>query len=191
MLCFLLPLAIILPLDQITKTAIVKLFYYGERVSVIPGFFELTHVRNPGGAFSFFADGPAEIRMTFFIGSTVVALVLLVMFLRRLEPDAALSAMALGSIMGGALGNLIDRLVYGEVIDLLMFHLTASYTWPTFNVADSAIVVGVAILMLEIVFEGRGESRAGSGTESGAEDRTNSHDELAEDAASPQASPPS
>lgn len=161
---FLATLAIALPADQISKTLIVNKFHYGERLQVIPGFFDLTHVRNPGGAFSFFADGPPEQRALFFIGSTVLALILLVVFLRRLEPEARLSAFALGSIMGGALGNLIDRLVYGEVIDFLDVHLWGGYTWPTFNVADSAIVIGVAILMIEIfLHDEEGESERLSG----------------------------
>ncbi len=138
------------PADQISKTWIVQDFHYGERLGVIRDFFTITHVRNPGGAFSFFADGPVEYRMAFFVGASIVALVLLVIFLRQLEPESRLAASALGMIMGGAMGNLTDRLVYGEVIDWLEFQLTATYTWPTFNIADSTIVVGVAILMVEV-----------------------------------------
>ena len=154
---FLAALALALPLDQLSKIWIVKSFHYGERLQVIPGFFDLTHVRNPGGAFSFFASGPAEQRMIFFVGSTVLAIVLLALFLRRLEPQARLAALALGIILGGAVGNLIDRLVYGEVIDFLDFHLWGGYTWPTFNVADSVIVVGVGILLVEIFMQDDGE----------------------------------
>lgn len=155
MRCFLLSLLAVLPLDQLTKLWIAERFHYGERVVVIPGFFDLTHVRNPGGAFSFFAEGPAEQRMMFFVGSTLVAVALLIVFLRRLGAEDRLAATALGVILGGALGNLIDRLAYGEVIDFLDFHLWGGYTWPTFNVADSAIVVGVCILMLEIFLQDR------------------------------------
>jgi len=150
---FLATLLVSLPLDQLTKHWIVSRFYYGQTRSVIPGFFDLTYVRNPGGAFSFFADGLPEQRMVFFIGTTVLAIGLLIVFFRRLEPQARLSALALGTILGGAVGNLIDRLRYGEVIDFLDFHLWGGYTWPTFNLADSFIVVGVGILMLEILFD--------------------------------------
>lgn len=150
---FLAALAIALPLDQITKHLIIGNFHYGERLEVIPGLFDLTHVRNPGGAFSFFATGPAELRMTFFIGSTLIAIVLLLVFLRQHPANTRLSPLALGMIMGGAIGNLLDRLRFGEVIDFLDFHLWGGYTWPTFNVADSMIVVGVAILMIEIFFQ--------------------------------------
>ncbi len=146
---FLGTLLIALPVDQITKRMVMANFYYGERLTVIPGFFDLTYVRNPGGAFSFFATGPVEIRMAFFVGTTIVAIGLLLVFYRRLTDDAVLSAAALGMILAGAIGNLIDRLAYGEVVDFLDFYI-ASYAWPTFNVADSCIVVGVGILILEI-----------------------------------------
>lgn len=139
-----------LGLDQLTKAWIVADLHYGERLAVIPGFFELTHVRNPGGAFSLWADGPVEMRLPFFIGATAVAVLLLLAFYRRLEPEARLAATALGAILGGAVGNLIDRALHGEVIDFLEFHLWGGYTWPTFNVADSFIVVGVAVLLVEI-----------------------------------------
>jgi signal peptidase II len=149
---FLAALAVTLPLDQLTKRWIIGEFHYGERQTVIPGWFDLTHVRNPGGAFSMFADGPPEQRMIFFIGTTLIAIALLITFYRRLEPDASLAALALGCILGGAVGNLIDRLAYGEVIDFLDVHLWGGYTWPTFNLADAFIVTGVAILMVEIFF---------------------------------------
>jgi signal peptidase II len=160
---FLAALLVALPLDQLTKYWIIGEFHYGERMPVIAGFFDLTHVRNPGGAFSMFADGPPEQRMIFFVGTTLIAIALLISFFRKLEPDATLSALALGLIMGGATGNLLDRLVHGEVIDFLDVHLWGGYTWPTFNLADSFIVTGVALLMVEIFFadeEGQGDSAA-------------------------------
>lgn len=153
---FLAMLLVSLPLDQASKQWILSGFHYGERQVVIPGVFDLTHVRNPGGAFSFFATAPAGQRMIFFIGTTLLAIGLLIVFYRRLEPGARVSAAALGMILGGAVGNLIDRIVYGEVIDFLDVHLWGGYTWPTFNLADSFIVVGVAILIVEI-FVGEGE----------------------------------
>lgn len=149
---FLGALLVALPLDQITKYWVIARFHYGERLEVVPGFFDLTHVRNPGGAFSFFADGPATWRLTFFIGTTTIALVLLLVFLARHEREARLSPLALGAIMGGALGNLADRVVHGEVIDFLDFHLFGGYTWPTFNFADCAIVIGVGLMMIEVFF---------------------------------------
>lgn len=156
-------LLVALPLDQLTKWWIVSRFHYGEVLEVIPGVFDLTHVRNPGGAFSFFANGPFAQRMTFFVGTTFLAVLLLIYFYRRLEPGARFSAFSLGMILGGALGNLIDRLVYTEVIDFLDVHLWAGYTWPTFNLADSFIVVGVALLIVETFLVGEEPAREESG----------------------------
>ena len=155
---FLIAFAITLPLDQITKQWVIAKIHYGDVIEVIPGFFDLTHVRNPGGAFSFFADGPLEQRMLFFIGTTIVAIVLLLVFFRRLEPEERLASLALGTILGGAVGNLIDRIVYREVIDFIDIHLWGGYTWPTFNIADSAIVVGVGLLIAEIFIVGEPEA---------------------------------
>lgn len=147
---FFLSLLVVYPLDQVTKAMVSAKIHYADRIEVIPGFFDLTHVRNGGGAFSFFADGPFEQRMAFFIGTTIVAICLLLVFYRKLGDHEVLSATSLGVVLGGALGNLTDRLRFGEVIDFLDVHLTSGYTWPTFNVADSAIVIGVILLVIEI-----------------------------------------
>ncbi len=139
--------------DQLTKSWVIERFAYGELLPVIPDFFNLTHVRNPGGAFSFLANMPEPIRQTFFLGTGVLAIGLLLVFLRRLEPGQWLSATAIGGVLGGAIGNLVDRVRFGEVIDFLDFRLIGGYVWPTFNMADSFIVVGVGILMFEMLFE--------------------------------------
>jgi signal peptidase II len=155
---FFLPTFVVtLLIDQLTKIWIVERFSYGELLPVIPGFFNLTHVRNPGGAFSFLATMPGEIRHAFFLGTGVLAIGLLTVFLRRLEPDEWLAATAIGGVLGGAIGNLTDRIVHGEVIDFLDFRLIGGYIWPTFNMADCWIVVGVGILMLEMFFEPEAE----------------------------------
>ncbi len=145
--------AITLLLDQLSKLWIVDRFSYGELWVVIPDFFNLTHVRNPGGAFSFLATVSDDIRQAFFLGTGALAIVLLLAFFRRLEPNEWLSATAIGAVLGGAIGNLTDRIVYGEVIDFLDFRLFGGYVWPTFNLADSWIVVGVGVLMLEMFLE--------------------------------------
>jgi signal peptidase II len=147
---FVISLLVVLPLDQATKQWIVSNIHYADRIEIIPGLFDLTHVRNAGGAFSFFANGPHEQRMVFFIGTTLIAIVLLLVFFRKLQSGEVLPATALGVVLGGALGNLTDRLRYGEVVDFLDVHLWGGYTWPTFNVADSAIVIGVSLLIIEI-----------------------------------------
>jgi len=151
---FFLPcLLIALVADQISKQMIIAKFHYAERLVLIPGLLDFTHVRNPGGAFSFFADGPIEQRMVFFIGTTLIAIVLLLVFFRQLEPGSRAAPFSLGLILGGAVGNLIDRIVHWEVIDFIDVHLWGGYTWPTFNLADSFIVVGVSILVVEIFME--------------------------------------
>jgi signal peptidase II len=156
---FFLPTFLItLVIDQVTKLWIIDRFAYGERMTVIEGFFNLTHVRNPGGAFSFLATMSEAIREAFFLGTGVLAIGLLLTFLWKLEPDQWLSATAIGGVLGGAIGNLIDRVRFGEVIDFLDFRLIGGYVWPTFNMADCWIVVGVAVLMLQMFLEGEPES---------------------------------
>ncbi|MCH7867270.1 MAG: signal peptidase II [Myxococcales bacterium] len=149
-IAFLISLLIVYSLDQLTKHWINTTIRYADRIEVIPGLFDITHARNGGGAFSFFADGPFEQRMVFFVGTTVFAIALLLVFFRKLRSDEILSATALGVVLGGALGNLTDRLRFGEVVDFLDVHLFGGYTWPTFNIADSAIVIGVILLVVEI-----------------------------------------
>jgi signal peptidase II len=158
----LLGLALALPLDLLTKWLVNHNLHQHDQRAVIEGFFYLTHVRNTGAAFGLFADGPGDIRLSFFIGTSIVAIGIIVSFYRKLAPGEWLSALALGFILGGALGNLRDRIFYGEVVDFLHFKLWGGYTWPDFNLADSFIVVGVAILLLELL--------ASEGETSGATD---------------------
>ena len=148
-------------LDQATKLLIVHHLTYADRIEVIEGFFYLTHVRNPGAAFGLFATAPAEWRVFFFIGISLVALGIIISFFRKLAPGDRLPALALGMITGGAVGNLIDRVFRHEVVDFLHFRLWEGYSWPDFNFADSFIVVGVALLVLELLAT-EGESRAPS-----------------------------
>jgi signal peptidase II len=158
---FLGSLAVALPLDQLSKLAIIHWLGFADRVAVIDGFFYLSHVRNPGSAFGLFAGSPEPYRSIFFIGITGVAILMIFAFYRRLAPGDRLSALALGLVLGGAAGNLIDRIRLGEVVDFLRFQLWGGYTWPDFNLADSFIVVGVALLVLELLAT-EGERRARS-----------------------------
>lgn len=152
--------SVALVLDQFTKVWIVGRLAYGAVEPVIPGWFDLTYVENPGGAFSLLADADPFFRTLFFLGMGVVALSLLGVFFYQLDRDARGTAAALGAVLGGALGNLTDRLVHGAVIDWIDVHITASYTWPTFNVADSCIVVGVLLLLAETFLAGTGDEPA-------------------------------
>lgn len=138
-------------LDLVSKHLVEAHMHYGEKLEVIEGFLYLTHVRNPGAAFGMFATVPEDIRLTFFIVISVVAIGIIISFHYRLAPGDRLPALALGLILGGALGNLIDRVRYGEVVDFLHFRLWKGYSWPDFNLADSFIVVGVALLILELL----------------------------------------
>jgi signal peptidase II len=142
---------VVLALDIATKIAIDTHLSYADRIPVIPGFFYLTHVRNTGAAFGLFADAPQVYRLVFFISVSLVAVGIIVAFYRKLSPGDRLAALALGLILGGAVGNLIDRIFRQEVVDFLHFRLWRDYSWPDFNVADSAIVVGVGLLVLELL----------------------------------------
>lgn len=155
---FLFALLTSLPLDQATKIWIDRNLSYADRVPVIEGFFYLTHVRNPGAAFSLFASLDPTIRMTFFVSVGLIALAIVFSFYRKLPDGDRLSALGLGWILGGAVGNLIDRITRGEVVDFLRFHLWSGYSWPDFNLADTFIVVGVALLVIELLAS-EGETR--------------------------------
>jgi|SRR5262245_3859906 len=158
----LLAFAASLSLDVVTKQLITRNLVFSDRIEIVDGFFYLTHVRNPGAAFGLFAGWPEQWRLGFFVGVSLLALGIVVSFFRRLAPGDRLSALALGFISGGAVGNLIDRVTPPhEVVDFLHFKLWQGYSWPDFNFADSFIVVGVGLLVLELLAS-EGESRAGA-----------------------------
>lgn len=142
--------SIILILDQATKLYVDANFRLHESLPVIDGIFHLTYVRNKGAAFGIFAD--SAVRIPFFITVSIVAMLAILWYLRRLRDDQRLAYLALTLIFSGAVGNLIDRIRYGEVIDFLDV-FWRSYHWPAFNVADSAITVGVTLLFIEIWLE--------------------------------------
>jgi signal peptidase II len=150
-----------LSLDLLTKHLVMRHLAFSDRIEIVDGFFYLTHVRNPGAAFGLFASWPEQWRLGFFIGVSLLALGIVVSFFRKLAPGDRLSSIALGFISGGAVGNLIDRVTRHEVVDFLHFKLWQGYSWPDFNLADSFIVVGVALLVLELLAS-EGESRAGA-----------------------------
>lgn len=150
-----------LVLDVVTKHLVIQNLSFSDRIPVIDGFFYLTHVRNAGAAFGLFATAPVALRLTFFVGVASIAIVIIISFFRKLAPGDRLAALALGLILGGAIGNLIDRIRFMEVVDFLHFRLWGGYTWPDFNVADTCIVVGVGVLVLELLAS-EGETRAKS-----------------------------
>lgn len=120
-------------------------------IQVIPGFLRITHTENSGAAFSLFADSPAHWKTSLLIGFSAVAVVIVAVLLWKQARPLGITGVALSLILGGAAGNLWDRVVSGRVVDfLLVYH--KSYEWPVFNLADSAIVVGAALLVIEILF---------------------------------------
>lgn len=138
-------------LDQSSKLLIVRNIPLHQTVTVIPDFFSLSHVLNPGAAFSLFADASPVYAPKALIAFSSIVLIAISTFLWRSRPEFAFTGLALALIMGGAMGNLVDRLRLGSVIDFLMFKL-GNYYWPDFNLADSAIVVGSLMLVAELFF---------------------------------------
>ena len=143
-----LPLVIII--DQLTKLYIDRSMKLFQTTPVIEGLFSITYLRNRGAAFSFLSD--ASWRLPFFILATLIAVVAIIVAFRKLRDDQRFAATSLALILSGAIGNLIDRVRMGEVIDFLDVYWR-TYHWPAFNVADSAICVGVAMLALDMFRE--------------------------------------
>lgn len=147
----LIALAIALPVDQLTKLAIEWHLEIGERIDIVPGFFQLTHVRNPGAALGLFGTAPTELRMATFVIVSLAAGTVLALLYRRVAPGDRMQATALSLILAGAAGNLIDRVWRGEVVDFLHLRLWGGYAWPDFNVADICIVMGVGSLIVDLL----------------------------------------
>ena len=141
---------VIVILDQATKQVITHTLSVHENFEVIPGFFSVTHIRNTGGAFGLLAGKVTVVRTLFFLAVSVLALGIVFYFYSTFTPGKPWLAAAFALIFGGALGNLIDRLRFGEVIDFLDFYI-GSVHWPAFNVADSAISVGAGILFFSVL----------------------------------------
>jgi len=139
-----------LVLDRWTKVLIQKRFDLNESISVIDGFFNITYVRNTGVAFGIFSSISSPAKSVLLSLFTACAAVVVITYSVRSPARNRLLQIALSLILGGALGNLYDRLAYGYVVDFLEFY-AGSYHWPSFNIADSAISTGVALLALEII----------------------------------------
>ena len=143
---------VVIALDQSTKLMIQQTLPLHKTVEIIPGFFNLIHVRNTGGAFGIFGGEKGPVGSVLFVVASLVAVgILVVLFLRVKEHEKTL-AFSLALLLSGAIGNLLDRLSYGEVIDFLDFHVSL-YHWPAFNVADSAISIGIGLMALELLIK--------------------------------------
>jgi signal peptidase II len=152
---YLIALGIIL-LDRATKLVIIQTLRLGQGIPVIPGFFDIVFILNPGAAFGFLATLSDQVRNPLFIFISILAVVLIVFYHTRYLRSHRLVSVALGLVLGGAVGNLIDRLYYGMVVDFLDVH-AGPYHWPAFNVADSAISVGVSLMILDMLLDWRRE----------------------------------
>ncbi len=150
--------AAIVALDQATKMYIHTQFRLGQQLVVIQDYFNITYVRNPGAAFGILGDAPEMFRRVFFLMVTPLALAVILLILRGVPNNDRVQVLALSLIFGGAIGNYIDRLRFGFVIDFLDFHWRNLYAWPAFNVADSAIVVGVGLLIMAMFIQPPAES---------------------------------
>jgi len=138
--------AAIVVVDQLSKFAILRSLSFGERIAVVPGLFDLTLVYNRGAAFSFLA-GASGWQRWFFTGLGIAAAIFIVWLLAR-HGSQRLFAFALSLILGGAIGNVIDRVVHGQVVDFLLVYWQR-WHWPAFNVADSGITVGAVLLIVD------------------------------------------
>ena len=141
-----------LVVDQATKLYVDRVMALHQSIPVIDGLFSFTYLRNRGAAFSFLSN--VSWRLPFFIGVTLVAAVVIVVALKKMRDDQRLAQSALAMIFSGAIGNLIDRVRMGEVIDFLDVYWKTHH-WPAFNVADSLICVGVALVALDMLKEER------------------------------------
>jgi len=140
--------ALVIAVDQWTKHLVLQRFRLGESLSLLPPIFSLTYIRNQGAAFGFLQGAPSVFREPFFIITPVVAFFVILIVYFRLKDSQRWTALALSLILGGAVGNLIDRIRFGYVVDFLDFHWKGVWHYPAFNVADSCIVVGVGIVLL-------------------------------------------
>jgi signal peptidase II len=147
---------VIVALDRATKSMIEAKLQPWKSVPVIPGLFDLTYVRNPGGVFGIFKNLDDGVRGVLFTVVPVTAILLMAAYAGRIPVSRRLTQVSLSLILGGAVGNLVDRFLHGHVIDFLDFYWR-SHHWPAFNIADSAICVGVAMLMIETIFVGDGQ----------------------------------
>jgi len=148
----------ILFVDQWTKYAVQQRLTLYEKVEVVHGFFNLVHVRNTGGAFGIFGGEKGGLGSLIFVVVSLVAIGSILFFYLRLKEDEGTLSLSFSLVLSGAIGNLIDRLHYGEVVDFLDFYVL-SFHWPAFNIADSAICLGIGLMALELLIRDRKKSK--------------------------------
>ncbi len=137
--------------DRWTKRLVAARIALYAHIPIIPGFFRITHTENTGAAFSLFADSSVRWKTPLLIGFSLVAMLIVASLLWKQVRALTMTGIALSLILGGAFGNLWDRVASGRVVDFLLFYVK-QYQWPVFNVADSCVVVGASLLIFEILF---------------------------------------
>jgi signal peptidase II len=152
-------------LDQLVKIYVHANFQLGESLPVIQNIFHITYVRNTGAAFGIFREMPPWFREAFFLSMPPIAMAIILMMLKSVPNTDRAQVFSLSLIFGGAIGNYIDRLRFGYVIDFLDFHWKDVWSYPAFNIADSAIVSGVCLLLVIMTVRDRAAKKATQGTE--------------------------
>lgn len=151
--------AVVILCDRLTKFVVARRIElnFGS-VQVIPNFFSITHVENAGAAFSLFADWSPRVRIPMLVGFSSLAMIVVCYLLWSSAQRFTWSGLALSFILGGAIGNLYDRILYGRVTDFLHFYI-GTHLWPDFNLADSAIVCGACLLSIDLLFGSNAKQR--------------------------------
>lgn len=149
---FLFAAAGVIAADQALKWVVLNLLPLHEKIAVVPGFLNIVHYRNPGGAFGLFSAQSGLLTAVLFIGVTIAALGFIIYLYFRTPADGQVLAAGLALVFGGAAGNLIDRLRFGNVVDFIDLYV-GNYHWPAFNLADSAITLGMIIFAWHVIFK--------------------------------------
>ncbi len=152
--------------DQITKSYVHRTLYEFQSVEIIKDFFHITYVRNTGAAFGLLAGPAHPLRTTLFVVISGVAIGVILLIYRKIEDGDTLHALAFSFLLGGAVGNLVDRVLMGQVIDFLDFHWY-DHHWPAFNFADSAICGGIGLILLNMLMGPRRISPRGRARDRG------------------------
>ena len=153
---FILGATAVIVMDQITKAAIMTKFFMHESYAIVDGFFNLVYVMNPGAAFGFLANMSETFRYFFFMGITVAVILLIIYYIVKSKPQDMIMVISLTLIFAGAVGNLIDRIRFGAVVDFLDVYIGTAH-WPAFNVADSAISLGAILMILGMIVQRKKE----------------------------------
>ena len=157
----------IFALDHATKGLVRDRMSLYEAIELVPGYLRLSHIRNTGVAFGLLSDFQASWKPYFLAGMAVLAVAVIMVYGARVPAGRKLLHTALAVTLGGILGNFVDRLVFGYVTDFIEFHIRESFHWPTFNIADTAISVGIGLLLLDSI-KNPDPSSAAAETEDGA-----------------------